>query len=71
MKKVFICQPMNGLSDLQMAKEYVEFEGDNCYVDTPINHLGDCCDYQRRLVMTKEAFKECYKKWILEEKEQE
>ena len=53
-----------------MAKEYVEFEGDNCYVDTPIYYHGDCCDYQRRLVMTKEAFKECYKKWILEEQEQ-
>ena len=54
-----------------MAEEYVVIEDDRCYVDTPVfTGRGDCCDYKRQLIMTREVFQECYKKWILEEQEQ-
>ena len=54
-----------------MNEEYVVMEGDYCYVDTPVfTGLGNCCSYNRKLIMTKEAFRECYRKWILEEREQ-
>ena len=53
-----------------MNEEYVVMEGDYCYVDTPVfTGLGNCCSYNRKLIMTKEAFRECYRKWILEEQE--
>ena len=50
-----------------MAKEYVAIEDDHCYVDIPVyTGRGDCCNYRRQLIMTKEVFQECYKKWILD-----
>ena len=41
----------------------ITIDGDNCYVD--IHMYGDT--YERKLVMTKEAFIECYNKWIVGE----
>lgn len=47
-----------------MAQQIV-IDGDNCYVDTHM--FGDT--YERRLVMTKEIFLDCYKRWVLGEEE--
>ena len=60
-----------------MDKECIVFENDKCYVDTPVYPLNDycyplndyCANYQRRLIMTKEAFVECYNRWIKGEDE--
>lgn len=49
-------------------EEKIVFEGDNCYLETPIYISFDdkypCV--KRKLVMTKEVFIECYNKWIKE-----
>lgn len=47
-------------------KQEIVFEEDECYLLQPVNENA----YRMQLVMTKEVFKECYKRWILEDKEQ-
>lgn len=39
------------------------FEDDKLYLYTPLRHYGKGI-YDVRLVMTKDIFRECYKKWI-------
>lgn len=41
------------------------FEGDNLYVSTPLPAYPHTSVFE--LVMTKEVFKECFKRWILNE----
>lgn len=45
-----------------MRDEELKFIGDNLFVYTPIPPYDGTCRVQ--LVMTKEIFQECYKKWI-------
>ncbi len=44
-------------------EEKLEFVDDKLFVYTPIPQYGDGV-YKTKLVMTKEIFQECYKKWI-------
>ena len=44
-------------------EQKIIFDGDKCYLDVHI--YGDT--YERKLVMTKEVFIECYNKWIKEQ----
>ena len=46
-----------------MIKEELKFVDDKLLVYTPIPQYGDGI-YKTQLVMTKEIFQECYKKWI-------
>ena len=46
-------------------KQEIIIDGNDCYVQTHIE--GNI--YKRELVMTKEAFIECYNKWIKENKD--
>lgn len=49
----------------------IKFDDDTVYQDTPMfNSYGDIIGYKRQVIMTKEVFVECYKKWILEQGEQ-
>lgn len=48
-----------------MTSERLEFEKDNLYRYTPLPQYGENM-YKKELVMTKEAFIECYKRWIKE-----
>ena len=41
-------------------EQKVKFDGDVCYVLIPIH--GEY--YQKQVVMTKDVFIECYKRWI-------
>lgn len=41
-------------------EQKIIFEGNRCYVETPI--YPDSA--KRELVMTKEVFIECYKRWV-------
>lgn len=46
-----------------MGKEELKFDGDKLFVYTPLPQYGDgICKVQ--LVMTKEIFQACYKRWI-------
>ena len=46
----------------------IVIDGDNCFCDTPMwdgREGGVSCHYvERRLVMTKEVFIQCYNAWI-------
>jgi hypothetical protein len=46
-----------------MAESKLEFVDDKLFVYTPYPEYGDDV-YTVHLVMTKEIFQECYKKWI-------
>lgn len=46
-----------------MRLPQIVIEGDYCYLEKPILSVDNV--YSRELVMTKEAFIECYEKWIL------
>lgn len=46
-----------------MINEYLEFENDKLYHYYPLPQYGDGVSI-RDLVMTKEIFIECYKRWI-------
>lgn len=46
-------------------EQYITIENDTCYVHTPLYEWGNCVGVAKSVVMTKETFKECYKKWIL------
>ena len=53
-----------------MAKSKLEFVNDELYVYTPLPQYGNDI-YEVRLVITKEIFQECYKRWIESQKEEE
>ncbi len=42
----------------------IVIEDDKCYCDTPMYAGNDMHCTERRLVMTKEAFIQCYNAWI-------
>lgn len=44
--------------------EHWHFEDDKLYKDTPVQYSSSV--YRRQLVMTKDMFRECYIRWILE-----
>ena len=44
-------------------EEHFEFNGDLLYKFTPLHQYGDGIS-KAELVMTKEAFIECYNRWI-------
>lgn len=46
-----------------MSEEELRFIDDKLFVYTPLPLYGDAI-YKIQLVMTKEIFQECYKKWI-------
>jgi len=46
-----------------MTDEKIEFVNDKLFVYTPLPQYGAEI-YEAQLVMTKEIFQECYKKWI-------
>lgn len=49
-------------------EQKIIFEDDACYVETPIE--SEYATYAlKELVMTKEAFIQCYEKWIMENKD--
>jgi hypothetical protein len=53
-----------------MSKIYFEVDGDAVVKHTPMLEIGENC-YKIEVVMTKEIFQECYKKWIKEEESEE
>ena len=46
-----------------MNKIYFEVEGDVVFKHTPMPTIGENI-YKTEVVMTKEIFQECYKKWV-------
>ena len=46
-----------------MSKIYFEVEGDVVIRSTPMPQIGENI-YKTEVVMTKDTFQECYKKWI-------
>ena len=46
-----------------MNEQELRFIDDKLYVYTPLPQFGEGI-YKTELVMTKEIFQECYKKWI-------
>ena len=46
-----------------MSKIYFEVEGDVVIKYTPIPEVGENI-YKTEVVMNKEIFQECYKKWV-------
>ena len=52
-----------------MRLPQIVVEGDYCFLEKPILSVDDM--YSKELIMTKEAFIECFKKWILEEQKDE
>ena len=51
-----------------MNKEELRFVDDKLLVYIPTSLYGDVI-YQVQLVMTKEIFQECYKRWIKSDEE--
>ena len=49
-----------------MSKIYFEVEGDVVFKHTPMPTIGENI-YKTEVVMTKEIFQECYKKWVEEQ----
>lgn len=49
-----------------MGSAKLEFRGDELYEYIPLPQYGNSI-YETHLVMTKEVFQECYRKWILNE----
>ena len=48
-----------------MSEYYITVDEDKCYLDKPVlDSNGNEIGYRRTVVMTKEAFIECYNKWI-------
>ena len=47
-----------------MEKEELDFVDDELFVYIPLPKYGDGRMYKKQLVMTKEVFRECYKRWI-------
>ena len=46
-----------------MNKIYFGVEDDVVVKHTPMPEMGENC-YKTEIVMTKEIFQECYKKWV-------
>ena len=46
-----------------MSEPKLEFNGDKLYLYTPLPQYGEGI-YETSLVMTKDIFQECYKRWI-------
>jgi len=46
-----------------MIKPELQFQDDEVYAYTPLPQYGEGI-YDVKLVMTKDIFKECYKRWI-------
>ncbi len=46
-----------------MSEEELRFDDDKLFAYTPLPQYGDEI-YKVQLVMTKEIFQECYKRWI-------
>jgi len=46
-----------------MSEIYFEIEGDYVIKNTPMPEIGEHI-YKATIVMTKEIFQECYKKWV-------
>lgn len=46
-----------------MSKIYFEVDGDVVIKHTPMSEIGENA-YKTEVVITKEIFQECYKKWI-------
>ena len=46
-----------------MNKIYFKVEGDAVIKYTPVPKIGENV-YETKIVLTKEIFQECYKKWI-------
>ena len=46
-----------------MGEEELRFIGDKLFVYTPLSQYGEGI-YKTQLVITKEVFQECYKRWI-------
>ena len=53
-----------------MSNEELRFDNDKLFAYVPLPQYGDEI-YQVQLVMTKEIFQECYKKWIGPQKNEE
>lgn len=51
------------MSGGSMNKTYFEVEDDVVIKYTPMPEIGENV-YKTEVVMTKEAFQECYKKWV-------
>lgn len=47
-----------------MEKEELDFIDDKLFVYIPLPEYGDGKIYKQQLIMTKEIFQECYKRWI-------
>jgi hypothetical protein len=53
-----------------MSKIYFEIEDDVVIRNTPMPQIGENI-YKTEVVMTKEIFQECYKKWIESQESEE
>lgn len=53
-----------------MTEEKLKFVDDKLYVYTSLPQYGEEI-YKVQLVMTKEIFQECYKKWVQEQERSE
>ena len=53
-----------------MNEEELRFDDDKLFAYTPLPQYGDGI-YKVQLVMTKEIFQECYKKWIKSQENEE
>ena len=49
--------------------EVFDFDGDNLFIYVPIQ--GHSNISEKHLVITKDIFKECYKRWVLEAQKEE
>ena len=48
-----------------MTEQKFQFDDDKLLIYTPLPQYGaDTKMYEVRLIMTKEIFQECYKRWI-------
>lgn len=50
-----------------MSKIYFEVEGGVVVKNTPMPEIGENV-YKTEVIMTKEVFRECYKRWIEQER---
>ena len=51
-----------------MSEIYFELQDNVVIKNTPVPEVGENI-YKPEVVMTKEIFQECYRKWVKEEKE--
>jgi hypothetical protein len=53
-----------------MSEEELRFDEDKLFAYTPLPQYGDGI-YKVQLVMTKQVFQECYKRWIAPQESEE